>query len=313
MTKIVITGALGHIGSRLIRELPARFPGAELVLVDDLSSQRYASLFDLPDGARYRFVEADVVTADLAPLLAGADAVLHLAAITNAEASFERKPEVERVNHDGAIRVGELCAAAGVPMVFLSTTSVYGPQSDLVDEDCSESDLKPQSPYADSKLRAERGLEALGRERGLRHVTLRFGTIFGWSVGMRFHTAVNKFVWQATNGKPLTVWRTAMHQKRPYLDLGDAVDALALVVAQRLFDGRVYNVVTVNATVADVVEAVRTAVPTTQVTLVDSAIMNQLSYEVSSKRFQDKGWTPRGDLREAIATTAARLKLGSRA
>ena len=46
--KIAVTGALGHIGSRLIRELPAMFPEAQIVLIDDLSTQRYCSLFNLP-------------------------------------------------------------------------------------------------------------------------------------------------------------------------------------------------------------------------------------------------------------------------
>ena len=61
---------------------------------------------------------------------------------------------------------------------------------------------------------------------GLRFITCRFGTIFGTSIGMRFHTAVNKFCWQAVIGQPITVWRTALHQYRPYLDLKDAVKAI---------------------------------------------------------------------------------------
>ena len=64
--KIVITGALGHIGSRLIREIPIQFPEAEIVMLDDLSTQRYCSLFHPPIHGRCRFLEADVVTAELA-------------------------------------------------------------------------------------------------------------------------------------------------------------------------------------------------------------------------------------------------------
>ncbi len=54
--KIVVTGALGHIGSRLILELPTMFPGAEIVLLDNLSTQRYCSLFYLPETGHYRFM-----------------------------------------------------------------------------------------------------------------------------------------------------------------------------------------------------------------------------------------------------------------
>ncbi len=55
--RVVVTGALGHIGSRLIRELAVAWPGAEIVMLDNLATERYASLFNLPDGCRYEFVE----------------------------------------------------------------------------------------------------------------------------------------------------------------------------------------------------------------------------------------------------------------
>src|SRR6201999_1435543 len=98
----------------------------------------------------------------------------------------------------------------------------------------------------------------------------RFGTIFGTSVGMRFHTAVNKFCWQAVMGQPLTVWRTAYNQRRAYLDLSDAVRAIAFFIEKNLFDGRIYNVVTTNSTVGDVVEAIRIHVPKVQIEYVDT-------------------------------------------
>ena len=207
--KIVVTGALGHIGSRLIREIPTEFPGAEVVLVDDLSSQRFPSLFDLPDGAKYRFVEGDITKLDLAPIVDGADAVIHLAAITDATRSFERKDEVERVNFGATKCLAEACAAAGVRLIHPSSTSVYGTQNETVDENCTPEELAPQSPYAETKLREEALLVEMGKTHGLRHISCRFGTIFGHSVGMRFHTAVNKFCWQAVMGQTLTVWSTA--------------------------------------------------------------------------------------------------------
>lgn len=307
MRKIVVTGALGHIGSSLIRSLPRAFPGAQIVLVDNMAAQRYCSLFDLPTEGSYRFVEADVLKADLPALFAGADVVIHLAAITNAAGSFEIQEEVERVNFVGTEKVARACMSVGARLLFLSTTSVYGTQNEVVDEDCSLAELKPQSPYAESKLRAENLLTELGRE-GLRFVTCRFGTIFGASIGMRFHTAVNKFCWQAVMGQPLTVWRTALHQKRPYLDLGDAVRAIEFILARDLFDGRIYNVLTINATVADIVEAIRSAVPDTRVEEVDARIMNQLSYTVSSKRFESLGFEFRGELREAVHGTIRHLQ-----
>lgn len=304
--KILITGALGHIGSRLIRELPRLLDDPAITMVDNFLTQRYGSLFDLPAG-RYRFIEADVMTADLDTLVRGADAVVHLAGITDAASSFGRKDEVERINYDGTVRVAEACAAAGAALLFASTTSVYGTQAEVVDEDCPLEHLKPQSPYAESKLRAERMLEELGRTRKLRFVTCRFGTIFGTSPGMRFHTAVNRFVWQACFGQPLTVWRTALNQQRPYLDLGDCCRAIAFLLGREHFDGRVYNVLTANATVAEIVDAIRVRFPDLTVQLVDSPIMNQLSYTVQRLRFESLGFRFEGSLAAGIGATAALL------
>ena len=53
-------------------------------------------------------------------------------------------------------------------------------------------------------------------------------------------------------GQPLTVWRTALHQKRPYLTLDDAVAAIFYIIGEKLFDKRVYNVLTDNLTVEDI-------------------------------------------------------------
>lgn len=304
--KLVVTGALGHIGSRLVRELPAAFPGAEVVMVDNLATQRYPALFDLPVSGRYRFVEADAAAADLSVEIRGARAVINLAALTDAAGSFNRKDEVERVNFGITRHVAEICLAEGVALFHPSSTSVYGTQKELVDETCGPEDLKPQSPYAESKLREEALLAEMGG-RGLRVVCCRLGTIFGVSPGMRFHTAVNKFCWQAVMGLPLTVWSTAFDQKRPYLDLGDCCRALAFIVERDLFDGSIYNVLTQNATVRDIVEAIRAHVPDTQVEFVDNRIMNQLSYEVSCERFRALGFTFQGSAAKAIGETVGLL------
>jgi nucleoside-diphosphate-sugar epimerase len=306
--KIVVTGALGHIGSSLIRTLPDHFPDVDIEMVDNLSTQRYCSMFNLPAHGKYHFLEADILTADLDTIFADADAVVHLAAITNAEGSFHIHEKVEQTNFVGTERVAQACIRTGTALIFLSTTSVYGTQAEVVDEECSANELKPQSPYAESKLRAEQLLRLLGEEQGLRFIICRFGTIFGASVGMRFHTAVNKFIWQACAGIPLTVWTSALDQKRPYLDLEDAIRALVFIIESKLFDGLTYNVLTVNATVREVVSTIREFVPDVQVSLVDHQIMNQLSYTVASRKFADLGFAFKGDLRQRVAESVALLR-----
>lgn len=306
--KIVITGALGHIGSRLIRDLPRVFPRADIIMIDNLATQRYCSLFHLPRMGHYRFIEADIMHADLPKLFSGATTVIHLAALTDAAHSFGNEEEIERVNFKGTRAVASACVKVLCPLIYISTTSVYAPRRAVVDEDCPASEIVPQTPYAASKLRGERLLARLGRQEGLRFVTCRFGTIFGTSPGMRFHTAVNKFCWQAVMGQQLTVWRTAYEQLRPYLDLGDAVRALQFILKRDLFDQSVYNVVTTNVTVKDIVETIKSFMPDISVRLVDSPAMNQLSYEVRSSRFRGQGFRFRGDLRRGIFKTISLLR-----
>lgn len=306
--KAVITGALGHIGSKVIRDLPKEFSGLEVVMIDNMLTQRYCSLFNLPTDGTYRFIEADVLSTDLRPLFKGAKVVLHLAAITDAASSFQNKEQVENVNFNATERVARACLDAGCPMIHISTTSVYGTQKACVDEDCTPEELKPQSPYAETKLKEEELLISLGASEKLRFVVCRFGTITGISPGIRFHTAVNKFCWQAVMGQPLTVWRTALNQKRPYLVLSDAVEALTFIIKEELFDRRIYNVLTQNRTVKSIIEDIGQWVPKIDIQYIDTEIMNQLSYEVLNQRFKDTGFEFKGQVKKSIEETIRLLQ-----
>jgi len=301
---IIVTGGLGHIGSSLIRKLDTSLV-ERIIIIDNFESQRYASLFDLPDAFEYKFIEDDVRTGDMKKYFADADIVIHLAALTDAEKSKGREKEVEAVNFHGLKRVADACLKTDTKLFFPSTTSVYGSQDNVVYETCTE--LKPQSPYADSKLKAEKYLNELGT-KGLKFSMCRFGTIFGWSVGMRFHTAVNKFTWQAVNGLPITVWKTAWEQKRPYLDLTDCVRAINFIIEKDLFNNELYNVLTHNFTVKDIVETIKEFIPNLEVTFVDSEIMNQLSYDVDDTKFRNLGFEPKGDLKKSLDNKIDHMK-----
>ena len=307
--KIVIAGALGHIGSKVLRYLPSVFPGSKIIMIDNMSAQRYCSLFRLSGiNAEYEFIEGDVLELDLKKIFKGANVVLQLAAITDATNSFNIKDKLEYNNFNTTRKIAEACLKSKVPVLHLSSTSVYGTQKDSVDEFCSIEQLQPQSPYAETKLKEERFLSNLRQSSGLKFVTCRFGTICGTSPGMRFHTAVNKFCWQAVNKQPLTVWRTALSQKRPYLDLDDAVRAIAFIIENNVFDGNIYNVLTANQTVNDIIEAIKCHIPDLNINFVDTEIMNQLSYNVERKRFEKLGFEFTGSITGCIADTVKLLK-----
>ena len=305
--KIIITGAIGHIGSYVIRDLSSQFPGSEIVMIDNMMTQRYPSLFNLPSIGQYKFIEGDVTSMDLLPILTDAHVVIHLAAITDAAGSFDKAAQLEANNYTATKKVAEACLLTETRLIALSSTSVYGTQHEVVSEDCSPEELNPQSPYAFTKLKEEELISALCKDEGLKGISCRFGTIFGASPGMRFHTAVNKFCWQAAMKQPITVWRTAYDQKRPYLDLFDAARAFSFIIQNDIFDGRIYNVLTQNATVRQIVDTIREFIPDLEVQFVDNKIMNQLSYEVSSERFTQTGFKFTGDLKRAVGQTLSLL------
>ena len=310
--KIIVTGAIGHIGSYIIRDLGVSFPGSSVVMVDNMMTQRFPSLFNLPSNSNYSFIEGDVSQIDLKPVFFGADVVIHLAAITDAAGSINKAEELEANNFQSTLRVAEACIEADASLIAISSTSVYGTQKDQVDENCSESELQPQSPYATTKLKEEELIANLSKDKGLKAIHCRFGTIFGASQGMRFHTAVNKFCWQAVMNQPISVWTTAYDQKRPYLDLLDASRAIAFIIKNNIFDGQIYNVLTSNATVRQVVDTIKEFVPNLEIEFVDNQIMNQLSYEVLCQRFKSKGFVFSGNMRRGIKETIDLLKYANK-
>ncbi len=304
---ICITGPLGHIGSALIRNLKSASI-KKVHLIDNMYKQRYYSLFDLPDKPHFVFHQIDIFSDEMEKIIKGCQMVIHLAAISDAESSMKEQKEVNRVNKRGLDYITHLCAKYNCAIMFPSTTSVYGSSAQLVDETAKGKDLQPQSPYAESKLFGERLLQSASKEQGLRYVILRFGTIFGYSIGMRFNTAVNKFGFQAASNQNITVWKTAYNQKRPYCDLADCISAINHVISNNLFDNEIYNIVTVNVTVKDIVDTIKKYVPSVKIAFVNSPIMNKLSYAANNEKSIKKGFTYKGNLDESVKEYIRKLR-----
>ena len=301
--KITVTGGLGHIGSALIRSNLAPLGVEEIVVVDSLSTQRYSSIFNLSKNPKVTFIDkpVEVLNKKDMELIEGSTHLIHLAAMTDASGSVDKKQELFTNNLGGTKFVANLCESKGIKLLLPSSTSVYGSQLNLVDENSLE--LNPQSPYADCKL-AEESIVKESKATGLSGVILRFGTIHGVSPGMRFHTAVNKFCFDYMLDKPLSVWRTAINQYRPYLALSDAVRAIQHVITKDIFDSEIYNVLTENITLESIISIIEElGRKPARIEYVDSPIMNQFSYEVSKVKFQSTGFNYQGSIQEDIANT----------
>jgi len=294
---ILVTGALGHIGSRLIREYSKREDVGKIILLDNLSTQRYCSLFNLSKKAFYSFVEGDVRDLKVVKkAIKGNNIVLHLAAITDAPSTLKREEETMDVNLGGTVNVLEASLSEGVErFIFPSTTSVYGEAKGRVYENTLDSKLHPSSPYAKSKLLAEKEICKTNGKGGLETIILRNGTIFGVSEGMRFHTAINKFVYQASTGQHLTIWNTALKSKRPYLGLGDAIRAMQFFEKKGL-PGETYNVLTDNFSMKEIIDSIKKIKPEVEIEITESPLLNQKPYEVSKEKLESLGFVPNDNL-----------------
>jgi UDP-glucose 4-epimerase len=168
--RVVVTGASGNVGSALLRAL-AREPAVESVV--GIARRRPAQ-----EVAKVQWRTADVVDAELEPLLAGADAVVHLAWLI--QPSRDRAT-TRAVNVEGSRRVFAAAAAAGVGrLVHASSVGAYapGPKDRAVDESWPATGVA-SSFYARDKAECERMLDQLEPEHPrLRVVRLRPGLIF---------------------------------------------------------------------------------------------------------------------------------------
>ena len=292
MSNILVTGGLGHIGSALVKKLA---PNHSVTVVDNLLTQRYCSLFSF--NRPVNFVEGSFGDVSLD----GIDIVIHLAAITDAAGSFGCKAEIERVNVKETQGFLKRCRDSGVGLfLFPSSTSVYGVSADEVFED-DEKYLNPQSPYAESKLTIE---ECIKQELGdsCKYLILRLGTIFGPSPGMRFHTVVNKFCYQAALGRPLTVWSDNYEKTRPYLGINDACFAIQHLIKNDKYRNETYNALTMNARTKDIVEFLDKLVGV-EVEMVDTPLLNQYSYIVNSTKIRSTGYYTQDNMLDEIFKT----------
>lgn len=305
---VLVTGGCGYIGSKLIRDLTSApgFEGETVRVLDNMMRERYVSLMDLPGLRSYEFIEGDIrKDEDLKRAFRDVDVVIDLAGVTNAPISFERKELTFDVNVTGGRKVVEHAVRSEVDrFVYSSTASVYGPTKGVVDE---QYPCKPISPYGETKLQAEKFCLDASNRNGLDATVLRLGTVFGYSIGMRFDTVVDRFVYLACSGAPLTVWESARKEKRPYLHISDSIGAVLFALGRHDMKGEIYNVVGENASIDRITEAIRKEVRNVQVLVTPSPNLNQVSYELTSAKVERLGFQAKHRLEEGVKEIANRF------
>ena len=284
--KIIITGACGHIGSYLTSNIHKIKKIKEVILIDNFNSQRFSSLFNLKKNIKIFFFKIDVSKKNSLDKFKNVNLIIHCASLTNAEGSFLVKKEMFKNNLDCMKNVINYCVKKKSKLIHISSTSVYGKQVKIVNED-NDFFLKPQSPYAEIKLLEERMLKKIKRK--IKYMSFRFGTISGVSNGMRFHTAINKFCLNAALNESINVYKTAFKQYRPYLSVKDAFNVFKFCIDKNIFNNNVYNVLSGNFTVQQILKIIKKYKKNIKIKFVNSAIMNQLSYHVDNTKLKKLG------------------------
>ena len=142
----------------------------------------------------------------------------------------------------------------------------------------------------------------------MRYNTFRFGTITGVSKGIRFHTAVNKFCFSAAIGEKIKVYKTALHQYRPYLSIRDSFDVFKFCLEKNFFENDIFNVLSGNFTVNQILNKIKKINKKIKIVYVNSPIMNQLSYHVDDQKIKDKGLVLKSNIDVDIKDTLSLFK-----
>jgi nucleoside-diphosphate-sugar epimerase len=303
-TDILVTGGCGYIGSDLIPRLQAADEVGEVVVLDSLTSGSPRALMGAVDG-NLTFRRGDVREyGDVESAMRGVDTVVHLAAITGASSTHDRREETFAVNYDGTENVLTAAGKLGVEnVVFASSCNVYGRATSTdIDETV---DPDPINPYAETKLDSEQLLAEYCEEFGMDGTALRMATNFGDSPGVRFNLVVNYFVFRALTGRTLTVYGDGSNW-RPFIHVGDAARAYEhAALAPEAWDHRVYNVGAndANYRIAEIADIVDEEVGAVDITYLEDEHPGP-SYHVNFDRLEATGFEPQTTLREGVRDLA---------
>lgn len=243
----LITGGAGFIGSHLAEELIKN--GEKVVVVDDLSTGSISNISGLMDCPGFKFYKGTVIDKSLmARLIKGCDMVYHLAAAVGVKYIIDNPLKSIRTNVGGTEIVLELADKYGGKKVVLASTSeIYGkdrPGKRVFKEDDDRvlgTTTISRWSYSCTKALDEFLALAYYREKKLPIVIVRFFNTCGPRQTGRYGMVVPRFIKQAIENKPITVYGTGA-QTRCFTDVADAVKAIMLLAGNRMAIGEVFNI-----------------------------------------------------------------------
>jgi len=243
--KCLITGGAGFIGSHLAEELLRR--GAEVVLLDDLSTGSVENVAHLLGHLRISFVHGSILDETLVDqLAAGCAQIYHLAAAVGVKLVFERPVHTIETNVHGTESVLRAARAHGSKVLLASTSEVYGKDPRNGNGRFGETDdltlgTSLRWGYAASKALDEYLGRAYYREYRVPVVIARFFNTVGPRQTGAYGMVLPRLVRQALAAQPLTVYGDGS-QVRVFLWVGDAARAAVNLMGPREAEGEVFNV-----------------------------------------------------------------------
>src|SRR6056297_3594482 len=306
---VLVSGGCGYIGSALVPQLQTDDRVSEITILDSLASGSPRNLLDVAFDDGVRFVRGDVRNyGDVEQAMRDVDRVIHLAAITGAASTHDRREETFAVNRDGTENVFTAAEKFDVEhVVFASSCNNYGrAKSTDLDETV---DQDPLNPYAETKVEGERLLASFVDREAFTGTALRMSTNYGYAPGIRFNLVVNHFVFRALTNRPLTVYGDGTNW-RPFVHVRDAARAYReATLDPDAWDARVYNVGSAegNYRIETIAELVREELDTgLDVTYMEDEDPGP-SYHVNFERLAETDFEPEWTLREGIRDLADRF------
>ena len=230
--RILITGGAGFIGSHVCDALISN--DNKLIIVDDLSTGYESNIEHILD--KVDFYNEKIEEFDLNSI-GKVDGIIHLAAQTSVPLSIEQFKISSLTNIYGFLNVVDFCKEDGIPLIFASSSAIYGNLS-IGNDESGEIDLI--SPYASDKYTMELYGKMANRLFNLPNIGLRFFNVYGprQDPSSQYSGVISVFISQMKNKESVTIH--GGHQTRDFIYVSDVVTGIILSMSH-LFNKSTYD------------------------------------------------------------------------